>query len=78
MTSNHPKIRNELRKHSDGATVNQLSGILGIKCEALRRALVNMPDVYIDRWTKKPKGKRYEAVWFAVIPPENCPPPKKK
>lgn len=78
MKSHHPKIRKTLREHADGATINRLAELLSLKYESVRKALANMPDVYIDRWTRKPKGKRYEAVWFAVIPPENCPPPTKK
>lgn len=78
MISHHPKIRKVLREQTDGATINQLAELLGLKYETVRRALKNMPDVYIDRWIKKPKGKKYESIWFAVIAPENCPRPTKK
>lgn len=78
VISHHPKIRKTLREHADGATINRLAELLSLKYETVRRALVNMPDVYIDRWTKKPKSRRYEAIWCVVIPPENCPPPTRK
>ena len=78
VISHHPKIREMLREHEDGMTVGWLSEFLSLHADSVRGALVNMPDAYIDRWTKSPKGKTYEAIWCVVVPPENCPKPTRK
>jgi len=78
MKSNHPNIRAMLHKHEDGLTINWLAEFLNFSTDSVRVALENMPDAYIDRWTKLPTGKTYEAVWCVVVPPPNCPKPQKK
>jgi hypothetical protein len=67
-----------LHKHEDGLTINWLADFLNLSADSVRGALENMPDAYIDRWTKLPAGKTYEAVWCVVVPPPNCPKPEKK
>ena len=78
VISHHPRIRKMLREHEDGMTVGWLSEFLNLHADSIRGALVNMPDAYIDRWTKAPSGKTYEAIWCVIVPPENCPKPTKK
>lgn len=72
--SKHPNIRALLRKHEDGLTVAQISGLLDLKPNSVRQALEDMPDVYIDRYLEPVRGQ-YPAVWCAVVPPSNCPHP---
>lgn len=67
-----------LHKHEDGLTINWLAEFLKLSTDSVRGALENMPDAYIDRWTKLPADKTYEAVWCVVVPPPNCPKPEKK
>jgi len=78
MKSNHPEIRAMLRKHEDGLTINWLVDFLSLSPDTVRGALEHMPDAYIDRWTKLPAAKAYEAVWCVVVPPPNCPKPTRK
>ena len=78
VISHHPKIREMLREHEDGMTINWLAEFLELKPDYVRGALEGMPDAYIDRWTKAPKGKTYEAIWCVIVPPENCPRPTRK
>ena len=73
--SRHPEIRALLREHEDGMTVDELALILRVEKEnAVRTALKQMPDTYIDRW-RKPRMGTYTAVWCVVVPPPNCPKP---
>lgn len=73
--SRHPEIRALLRENEDGMTVDQLALILKVeKSNAVRTALKQMPDAYIDRWDRPGLGA-YAAVWCVVVPPENCPKP---
>ena len=78
VISHHPKIRGMLREHADGLTAGWLAEFLSLHVASVRKALNGMPDAYIDRWTKAPKGKAYEAIWCVVVPPENCPKPTRK
>jgi hypothetical protein len=73
--SRHPEIRALLREHEDGMTVDELALILRVDMSnAVRTALKQMPDAYIDRWRKAALGP-WTAVWCVVVPPENCPKP---
>jgi hypothetical protein len=72
----HPEIRALLRQHEDGLTIAQISARLDRRPDSVRRALENMPDVYIDRYLDPVRGK-YPAVWCAWVPPPNCPHPTK-
>ena len=75
------RIRATLRseKYSDGLTVSQLSILCDMAPYNVKDALKGMPDAYIDRWVKERTGPgRMAAVWCVVVPPENCPPPRKE
>jgi predicted ArsR family transcriptional regulator len=74
--SQHPRIRALLREDLDGLTAGEIADKLELKTDSVRNALLNMPDAYIDRWLAARQGKREEAVWCVVIPPENCPKPE--
>ena len=73
--SRHPEIRALLREHADGMDVEELAAILRVgMSNAVRTALKQMPDAYIDHW-RKVGSSPYTAVWCVVVPPENCPRP---
>jgi hypothetical protein len=74
----HPVIRELLKKHPDGLTVNEICSFTGIRDSNILRSLKSMPDVYIDRWLVAKQQKREQAVWVAVKVPENCPRPERK
>jgi hypothetical protein len=65
--------------HADGLTIKQLVELIPATQGTIRAALKNMPDAYIDRWTKgdAPKSK-YESVWVVLATPEDCPRPTTK
>ena len=73
-----PVIRAALRNNPDGMTSKQLAESLGGTHDPLTllKCLKTMPDAYIDRWAKTPRGP-YASVWCVVVPPPNCPHPKK-
>lgn len=75
--SNHHELRELLRAHPDGLTVQQMCSHTGKREGATRRALDGMPDVYRDRWLYNP-GVKPAAVYIAVHVPEDCPPPDTK
>jgi len=72
----HPEIRDLLRRHPEGLTLNEIAE----KLERLssgsdaRRSMESMPDAYIDRWVGPVRGQ-YVAVWCVVVPPAHCPHP---
>ena len=68
-------IRECLREHNSGLTRQQLSDKLGIHISNVRKAILGMPDVYVDRWTMGRQGS-YQKVYCAVPVPEDCPHPK--
>ena len=76
-----PKIREILRTHAEGLTSKQIHVQMPEvkKSETIKSSLRKMPDVYIDRWVLE-KGNRgqYQAVYMAVIPPQDCPHPKER
>lgn len=78
MKSNHPQIRKLLHQYYDGLTATEVSERLELKPDTARNALKDMPDTYIDRWTKAKQGQPSQAVWCAVVPPEDCPKPTPK
>jgi hypothetical protein len=57
-------------------TLRQINDTLHRTDVNVRRVLRDMPDTYIDRWELRPR-KPPAAVWCVVVPPENCPKPKK-
>ena len=75
--SKHPLIRRLLHQYHDGLTSIELSERLELKPDTVRNALKEMPDTYIDRW-QPIASEPPQAVWCAVVPPEDCPKPKKK
>ena len=56
----------------------ELSEMLQLLHNSTHNALRNMPDTYIDRWTEAKQGQPSQAVWCAVVPPEDCPKPRPK
>jgi len=77
--SNHHAVRMLLQKYPDGLPVSEIAERLEKPPEPVRRALITMPDAYIDRWISgREHRKQWAAVWCVVVPPENCPKPKEK
>ena len=74
--SNHHTIRMALQKYPDGLTVTEIVERTEKERRSIDRALLNMPDAYVDRWTSC--RKQWAAVWCVVVPPENCPKPTEK
>jgi len=62
-----------LQKYPDGLPVAEIAERLEKESSPLRRALIEMPDAYIDRWIAY--RKQWVAVWCVIITPENCPKP---
>jgi hypothetical protein len=78
MKPSHPKIRQLLHLYQDGLTAKEISERLEKRHDTIYAALQNMPDTYIDRWLKAEKQLPPQAVWCAVVPPEDCPKPRPK
>jgi hypothetical protein len=76
--SQHPRIRRLLHQYHDGLTAIQIAERLELKDDSVREALKEMPDTYIDRWLEAKQSLREQAVWCAVVPPEDCPRPTSK
>jgi hypothetical protein len=74
--SNHHAVRMLLQKYSDGLTVYDIAERVEKSTTSSRRALLGMPDAYIDRWTAH--RKQWVAVWCVVEVPEDCPRPERK
>jgi hypothetical protein len=75
-TSTAKQVRALLRANPDGMTVRQINDVLHRTDSNLRRVLQDMPDTYIDRWELRAR-KTPAAVWCVVVPPEDCPRPRK-
>lgn len=73
------KIQNAVRmalRSSDGMTAADIAQKIDSNDDRVRRALVRMPDAYIDRWAVvRGKKRAYAAVWSVVVPPDHCPRP---
>jgi hypothetical protein len=78
MKPSHPKIRQLLHQYQDGLTAKEISERLEKKHDTIYAALQNMPDTYIDRWLEAQQQLPPQAVWCAVVPPEDCPKPRSK
>jgi predicted Zn-ribbon and HTH transcriptional regulator len=78
MKPSHPKIRQLLHQYQDGLTAKEISERLEKRHDTIYAALQNMPDTYIDRWLEAQQQLPPQAVWCAVIPPEDCPKPRPK
>lgn len=75
----HHAVRMALQKYHDGLTVSELSERIEKESDAVRVALLKMPDAYIDRWiSSREHRKQWAAVWCVVVPPKNCSKPKEK
>jgi hypothetical protein len=73
-----PIIREVLLRHMDGLTVSDLIVQTGIDDRQLRRALVDMDDVYIDRWYTARHQRPAQAVYCIVKIPDDWPRPEKE
>ena len=73
-------IRKLMREQEslDGYTTNQVMALLKAPKTSIYAALRSMPDTYIDRWTECLRSEPSEAVWCIIIPPQDCPKPRKK
>lgn len=74
--SNHHAIRMLLQQYHDGLTVSEIVERTEKDRRSIDRALPQMVDAYIDRWTSR--RKQWAAVWCVVVTPENCPKPTQK
>jgi len=74
--SNHHAVRMLLQKYPDGLTAAEIAERSEKSNTSSRRALIGMPDAYIDRWIAY--RKQWVAVWCVIVPPENCPKPSEK
>ena len=72
-----PIVDQVLRQYSDGLTIPQMELITDRPKSSLKRALLKMNNVYIDRWDVGLNGN-YAAVWCLHLPPANCPKPPKR
>lgn len=78
MKPSHPKIRQLLHQYQDGLTTKEIAERLEKRHDTIYAALQNMPDTYIDRWLEAQQQLPPQAVWCAVVPPEDCPKPRPK
>ena len=77
--SNHHAIRMALQKYPDGLTTAEIAERTEKERAAIHRALLSMPDAYIDRWVSfREHKKQWAAVWCVIAPPQNCPKPTEK
>jgi hypothetical protein len=66
------RLRVLLRANPDGMTTGEMYAALGGLQKSIAAALLRMPDAYVDRWQSPVRP-----VWCVVVPPENCPRPRK-
>jgi len=74
--SNHHAVRMLLQKYPDGLTAAEIAERSEKSTTSSRRALLGMPDAYVDRWIAY--RKQWVAVWCVIVPPQHCPKPTKK
>lgn len=75
-----PEIRELLQAHPAGMTIKEIQAKMEkqVKDSTIRRVLdERMPDVYIDRWIRGPRGQ-YVSVWIAIEVPPHCPYPTER
>ena len=77
-TKTTPAIRTLLRDSPDGLDVWTIASTLNREPHNVRRLLKTMPDAYIDRWVHSGGTGMPSAVWCVVVPPENCPRPRRR
>jgi len=76
MTSRvQTKIREALRANPDGLTAAELYRTTGLLRDSIRPALMLMPEVYIDRWTRV--ADHWVPVWISVVPPPDAEKPER-
>lgn len=76
MISRHsPKIRALLRANPDGLSVMQITRTLNLPRESARKAMLAMPDAYIDRWETTGRVGPPRSIWCVVNVPPHCPKP---
>lgn len=76
MTSRvQTKIRDTLRANPDGLTAVELYQKTGLLRDSIYPALLLMPEVYIDRWTRV--ADHWVAVWISPFPPPNAEKPER-
>ncbi len=68
-------IRKMLLQYPYGLTRQELSDKLGIHIANVKKAILGMPDVYVDRWIMGSRGQ-YQKIYCAVFVPEDCPHPE--
>jgi len=81
--STHADIREALKKMPDGLTITAICYMTGLRNDTVRRALLCMPDVYVDRWERTSRryvgpNPQWRAVYIAVPIPPNQPKPTKE
>lgn len=70
------QLRAILRSHPEGLPVTALMDMTNVTHRSnMNRRLHDMPDTYIDRWEEH--NKTIRAVWCIVVPPDDCPHPKR-
>ena len=67
-------LRDLLRVHPDGLSTSQIMNLSGFVSSDVRRTLLSMPDVYVDRWVMGKRGQ-YMKVWCVAYVPPDCPHP---
>lgn len=72
------RIREALRRNTDGMTAHELADETGARLYSVKSALQTMPDTYIDRWTVAGYRSPSQAVYCVVVPPPDCPRPQGK
>ena len=70
------ELRALLRANPDGLSIAEIAELTGRDNDNVRKTLLSMPDVYRDRWDGPNRGQ-YTAVWCVVVPPPDCPKPKR-
>lgn len=69
-------IRALLRAHPDGLSTTEVAGRVNRNAGNMGKLLRSMPDAYVDRWIGPVRGQ-YTAVWCVVVPPADCPHPRR-
>lgn len=78
------KIRAALRENPEGLTDQELVPLIGFtgKLRCIRETVRGMPDAYIYDWVYAGTDSKGRAVYAplcrVVVPPENCPHPRKQ
>lgn len=80
--SNHQNIRDLLRFHRSGLSIDVIANKLQISESGARGALMRMPDAYIDRWqgviSRDDRPVTYKSIWRVVEVPADAPHPNRK